>query len=49
MAEMINYLRTILLWLRWGVMSPEKRYAYLWQRTRDEMYTSSIRKAGYLD
>ena len=46
---MINYLRTVLLWLRWGFMSRERKYACLWNRTRDEMYTSSIRKAGYLD
>jgi len=34
--KMADYIRMILLWLRWEFMSQEKRYVYLWNRTRDE-------------
>ncbi len=27
---------------KWRMMSPEKRYAYLWERTRNSLYTSPI-------
>ena len=34
---MANHIRIILLWLRWNFMSQEKKYVYLWNRTRNEM------------
>ncbi len=44
---MVNYVRMILFWLRWEFMSPEKRYAYLWHRTRNELYTPPAGKISY--
>ena len=40
---MLSSLKVILFWLKWIFMSPEARYAYLWNRTRAKM------QVGYLD
>jgi len=34
---MVDYVRMILFQLRWIFMTQEKRYAYLWNRTRNRM------------
>ncbi len=35
MGKVVNRTREILFQLRWVFMSQEKRYAYLWQRTKE--------------
>ena len=34
---MVSYMRMILFQLRWIFMPQEKRYAYLWNRTRNRI------------
>ena len=36
--KIADYIKQTLLWLRWLTMSPKARYAYLWNRTRDNCY-----------
>ena len=38
----MNKVNGILFRLRWIFMSPEKRYVYLWQRTRRTMKQASL-------
>ncbi len=33
MDGVVIYLRKLLFQFRWALMSPEKRYVYLWNRT----------------
>ena len=35
---MITYLKQALFQLKWLFMSPRHRYAYLWQRTKNNHY-----------
>lgn len=37
MSRVVNHARKVLFQLRWAFMSQEKRYAYLWQRTKEGM------------
>ncbi len=37
MAKIVNQAKKILFQLKWAFMSPEKRYVYLWNRTRSRM------------
>ncbi len=33
-----SFVKQTFFWLRWLAMSDRKRYAYLWNRTRDNFY-----------
>ncbi len=35
---MITYLKQVLFQFKWLFMSPHRRYAYLWQRTKNNHY-----------
>ena len=35
---MITYLKQALFQFKWLLMSPRRRYAYLWQRTKNNHY-----------
>ena len=37
---MINKIRDLFFRLKWTFLSPEARYAYLWNRTRAGMETA---------
>ncbi len=37
MAKILDFASKILFQFRWTFMSPEKRYVYLWNRTRSRM------------
>ena len=36
--KMAEYYRNLIFQLRWTFMSPQKRYAYLWNRTKHSHY-----------
>ena len=35
MTKIIGCVKQAVFWLRWLTMSDRKKYAYLWNRTRD--------------
>jgi len=37
-AKIAQHTRKILFQIRWLFMSPQTKYAYLWQRTRNSHY-----------
>ncbi len=38
MYRIADYLGTTWFQLKWMLMSPKKRYAYMWNRTRNSIY-----------
>ena len=37
---MVNKFKDLMFRLKWNFLSPEARYAYLWNRTRANMETA---------
>ena len=42
-GAIFNSIKRILFQMRWLTMSDQKRYAYLWKRTREGLYRERAR------